>query len=276
MTNKIDCQIKQMSIDPSDTLDAFHRGSFYLVQPKGQGHRAGMDAMLLAAMVDDADRAIKVADLGAGAGAAGLAVASRLSKAQVALFEYMPEMVGYAQRSIALAENAHLHGRVTVHQADVTARGSARSEFGLLDHHFDHVIMNPPYNDASDRTTPDALKAVAHAMSDDLFEHWIKTAAAILKPGGQLSLIARPQSIAEIISACGKRFGGLEITLIHPRQGEDAVRMLVSAVKGSRARLAFRAPLYMHCLEGRAFSAQVDDFTNGRTAYARQSMRRKS
>ncbi|EJZ16614.1 methyltransferase small, partial [Rhizobium sp. Pop5] len=37
-----------------DTIDAFHRGAFHLVQPKGRGHRAGMDAMLLAALVADA------------------------------------------------------------------------------------------------------------------------------------------------------------------------------------------------------------------------------
>ena len=30
------------------TIDAFHRGRFHLVQPKGGGHRSGVDAMLLA------------------------------------------------------------------------------------------------------------------------------------------------------------------------------------------------------------------------------------
>ncbi len=61
--------------------------------------------------------------------------------------------------------------------------------------------MNPPFNDASDRKTPDALKAEAHAMTDGLFDIWFRTAGAIMKPGGQLSLIARPESIAGIIVA---------------------------------------------------------------------------
>jgi tRNA1(Val) A37 N6-methylase TrmN6 len=260
----------------SQTCDAFHRGAFYLLQPKGNGHRAGTDAMLLAALVSDADRSIKVADLGAGAGAAGLAVASRLPNAQVSLFEFMPQMVSFAQRSLELDGNAHLAGRVSVHQADVTARGAARAESGLLDRAFEHVVMNPPYNDAADRVTPDAVKAVAHAMTDDLFEQWIRTAAAILQQGGQLSLIARPQSIGEIISACGKRFGALEVTLIHPRSGEDAVRMLVTGIKGSKARLQFRAPLFMHVEDSHAFAPQVDDLINGRAAYARRGSVRKS
>ena len=86
---------------------------------------------------------------------------------------------------------------------------------------------------------------------------------------GQLSLIARPESIADIIDACGKRFGGIEITALHPRPAESAVRILVTAVKGSRARLVLRAPLVMHEDDSHRFSAFVDDLNNGRAAYPR-------
>jgi tRNA1(Val) A37 N6-methylase TrmN6 len=95
--------------------------------------------------------------------------------------------------------------------------------------------MNPPFNDASDRRTPDALKAEAHAMTEDLFESWIRTAGAIMIPGGQLSLIARPESIAEIIEACGRRFGGIEITALHPR-GVKTPRASWSRRSRDRAR----------------------------------------
>jgi tRNA1(Val) A37 N6-methylase TrmN6 len=254
----------------NETIDAFHRGRFFLVQPRDGGHRAGMDAMLLASLVD-ADRAVRVADLGAGAGAAGLAVAARLAAAEVVLVERSPQMADYARRTLALEQNTPLSGRAAVIEADVTLRGKLRVEAGLLDDHFHHVIMNPPFNDGRDRKTPDVLKAEAHAMTDDLFESWIRTAGAITVPGGQLSLIARPHSVGDILAACGKRFGGLELTLIHPRPGEDAIRLLVTAIKGSRARLRVRAPLYMHADEGHAFQPFVDDLNNGRTAYRRKS-----
>jgi tRNA1(Val) A37 N6-methylase TrmN6 len=256
-------------IDESETVDAFHRGAFHIVQPKGRGHRSGMDAMLLAALVAD-ERPIRVADLGAGAGAAGLAVASRLDQAEAVLFERSPDMAAYARKSLLLPENARFSDRVSVIEADVTLTGKARNEAGLVDDSFHHVIMNPPFNDASDRLTPDALKAEAHAMTEGLFESWVRTAGAIMIPGGQLSLIARPQSIGEIIAACGKRFGGMEITPIHPREGENAVRILVTAIKGSRARLALRAPLIMHEEGMHKFSAFVDDLNNGRAAYNRR------
>ncbi|MBY5403553.1 tRNA1(Val) (adenine(37)-N6)-methyltransferase [Rhizobium leguminosarum] len=257
-----------MTGETTDTIDAFHRGAFHVMQPKGRGHRSGMDAMLLAALVAD-DRPVRVADLGAGAGAAGLAVASRLANSQVVLFERSAEMADYARRSILLPDNAHIASRVSVVEADVTLTAKARNDAGLTDESFHHVIMNPPFNDAGDRRTPDALKAEAHAMTDGLFESWIRTAGAIMIPGGQLSLIARPQSIADIVAACGRRFGGIEITAIHPRPGENAVRILVTGIKGSRARLSLRAALIMHEEGSHKFSSLVDDFNNGRAAYAR-------
>ncbi|MDK1488739.1 tRNA1(Val) (adenine(37)-N6)-methyltransferase [Sinorhizobium sp. 7-81] len=252
-----------------ETVDAFHRGRFHLIQPLGQGHRAGMDAMLLSSLVACRDRC-RVADLGAGAGAAGMAVASRLDDAEVLLVERSAIMAGFARRSLALPENAHFASRVAVLEADVSLSGKARAAAGLPDDVFDHVIMNPPFNDAADRQTPDSLKAEAHAMTDDLFEAWIKTAGAIMKPGGQLSLIARPESIAEIIAACGRRFGGIEITPLLPRAGENAVRILVTAIKQSRKRLALRAPLVMHDEGTHRFSQEVDDLNNGRAAYRRR------
>jgi tRNA1(Val) A37 N6-methylase TrmN6 len=253
----------------SETVDAFHRGRFHLVQPVGRGHRAGMDAMLLASLVVD-DRAVRVADLGAGAGAAGLAVAARLPTATVVLVERSADMAAFARKSLALKENAELAARTEVLKADVTLTGKARVAAGLVDDSFHHVIMNPPFNDPGDRKTPDALKAEAHAMTENLFDRWIRTAGAITIPGGQLSLIARPQSIAEIIAACGKRFGGIEITAIHPRQGENATRILVTAIKGSRARLQMRAPLLMHDNpHSHAFAPFVDDLNNGRAGYPR-------
>ena len=174
-----------MADNPSETIDAFHRGAFHIVQPKGRGHRSGMDAMLLAALVAD-ERPIRVADLGAGAGAAGMAVASRLDRADVVLFERSPDMADFARKSLLLSENARFADRVSVIEADVTLTGKNRNEAGLPDDSFHHVIMNPPFNDASDRLTPDALKAEAHAMTDGLFERWIRTAGAIMIPGGLL------------------------------------------------------------------------------------------
>ena len=263
-----------------ETVDAFHFGEFHIVQPKGRGHRSGMDAMLLAALVAGTG-SMRVADLGAGAGAAGMAVASRIEGAEVVLFERSAEMASYARKSIAHTHNARIAPRLSLIEADVTLKGKARIAAGLEDDVFDHVIMNPPFNDAGDRRAPDDLKAEAHAMDGAIFEDWIRTAGAILRPGGQLSLIARPESVANIITACGRRFGGVEITMMHAREGESAIRLLATAIKGSRARLIFRAPMFMHgpFQDGEGshrFLRDIDDLNNGRAAYPRLGKTRRT
>jgi tRNA1(Val) A37 N6-methylase TrmN6 len=227
------------------SIDAFHKGGFYLAQPVHRGHRSGVDAMLLAALVDKSATG-RLADLGAGSGAAAMAVAYR-SCIDVVLVEAVLEMAEFAEQSRALPENIKFADRVSVLNADVELSGQARVHAGLLDNNFDHVIMNPPFNETGDRTTPDPLKARAHAISgDDFFEKWIKTAAAISKAQGQLSLIARPSSLGRIINACAGRFGGLEITNVQPRIDDAAIRILITGIKGSKARLSLRPSIILH------------------------------
>ncbi len=254
---------------PQDvTIDAFHRGRFHLVQPKDRGHRAGLDAMLLAALVPQ-QASGHLADFGAGAGAAGLAVACRCDCLDVVLIERAPEMVACARLSIDLGQNAAFAGRVSLLEADVTLRGAERQAAGLEDNSFDHVIMNPPFNSSEDRAAPDALKAAAHAMPQHLFKDWIRSASAVCRPNGQMSLIARPQSLQDILQACEGRFGGLQLTPVHPRPGKEAIRLLVTGIKGSRARLSLGPPLFVHEADERAFSEPVDRLSNGLACLAR-------
>lgn len=260
--------------EPGYTVDGFHNGKFFLVQPSDAGHRAGMDAMLLAATVPDNAQGV-LADLGAGAGAAALAAATRLPDLSVVLVERSAVMADCARRSLALEENVHLDGRARVVQADVALHGIRRRDAGLPDNAFDYVIMNPPFNAARDRTTPDVLKAEAHAMqSDDLFEHWLRTAAAVLKPAGHVSIIARPESISDILEALGKRFGGVEITPLCPRHDDDAIRILVTAIKGSRARLRLRDSIVIHEGQGQIFSTLMSELNNGQTCWSRRTQSR--
>jgi tRNA1(Val) A37 N6-methylase TrmN6 len=247
------------------TIDAFHRGNFFLLQPRGKGHRAGMDAMMLAAAVP-ADFSGRLADFGAGAGAAGLAVASRCAKAQVVLVERSAEMAEFAAQTLALEQNAHLHHRASLLTADVTLAGKARAAAGLADASFDFAIMNPPFNAARDRATPDALKSQAHVMEDGLFERWIRSAAAVIRPRGHLALIARPESLDAILAPLGGRFGGAEIVPIQPRADAPAIRIVMRAVRGSRAGLSLMPALVLHDACGELFSPRADAINNGRAS----------
>jgi tRNA1(Val) A37 N6-methylase TrmN6 len=247
---------------PAYTVDAFHRGRFFLVQPAQSGHRAGMDAMMLAAAVPSAF-AGQIADFGAGAGAAALGVLSRCPKARAVLVERAEEMAAFADATLSHPGNAHLGDRALVLRADVALSGSARQAAGLADRSFEFVIMNPPFNPAQDRATPDALKRQAHVIEDGLFDTWLRSAAAVLKPRGGLALIARPEQLQLILNALGSRFGNAEIIAIHPRPDEAAIRIVVRAARGARGKLSIHPPLVMHEGPANAFSARADMIGNG-------------
>lgn len=257
--------MSEAAASEADSIDAFHRGDFYLVQPRGKGHRAGMDAMMLAAAVPSGF-AGQLADFGAGAGAAGLAVASRCRQAHVTLVERSPEMAHYARLSLAHPDNGRIAGRAEVVEADVTLTGKARQAAGLADASFDFVIMNPPFNAGADRPSPDALRRQAHVMEGDgLFDAWLRSAAAVSKPGGGLAVIARPASLRALLGALAGRFGGIALLPIHPRAGEAAIRIVARAIRGSRAGLRLMPPLMLHA-EGDRFSEQADAINNGRAS----------
>lgn len=212
--------------------------------------------MLLAACVADKG-GMRIADFGAGAGAAAMAVLSRCCKAHVTLIENNDMMVECARRTLALEQNAAYAVRASVEHQNIEA-------LTLPPDHFDWVIMNPPFNDPADRATPHGTKADAHVMQADLFDVWLKRAASVLHAKGQIALIARPESLPDIFNACARRFGALRITPVHPRAGDDAIRILLTGQKGNRKRLAICKPVILQAsANGHAFTDQADALING-------------
>src|SRR5215468_12160123 len=103
------------AIPPDLTDDAVLGGRLRLWQPR-RGHRFGLDAILLAAATParDRDRAI---DLGAGVGAAGLALAARVPGLRVTLVEVSADLAALAALNAARNQ---LAGRVDAVALDVT------------------------------------------------------------------------------------------------------------------------------------------------------------
>jgi tRNA1(Val) A37 N6-methylase TrmN6 len=253
---------EEQALPDGHTIDAFHRGRFWLVQPAKGGHRAGMDAMMLAASVPSGFSG-PLADFGAGAGAAGLAVLSRCPAAQAVLVERAPQMAACAEATLAHPGNAHLAARATVLVADVALTGTARQAAGLADNSFDHVIMNPPFNAEADRATPDELRRQAHVMEAGLFGNWLRSAAAVIRPRGGVSVIARPESLPAILEAMEGRFGSVEIKAIHPREDQAAIRIVVRATYGARGKLMLCPPLVLHEAGSGRPLHQSDQIING-------------
>ncbi|MFT0860863.1 tRNA1(Val) (adenine(37)-N6)-methyltransferase [Ancylobacter sp. G4_0304] len=217
---------------PEETTDdALLGGRLRLLQP-ARGHRAGHDALLLAATVpDDARHAV---DLGAGVGAAGLAAAIRLPAARVTLVEIDPATATLAARNAA-RQTPDMSGRIAVVTADIATLARPAGPELPAARAADVVLANPPFNDpARHRVSPLADKARAHAIPDAGMDAWIKAAERLLEAGGRLRLIHRPEALEALLAALKGRFGAVSILPVHPAPGAPAIRLLVGAIKGRR------------------------------------------
>jgi tRNA1(Val) A37 N6-methylase TrmN6 len=239
------------------TEDAFLGGRLRLRQPKS-GHRAGHDAMLLAAATS-ARSGDRVVDFGAGIGAAGLAVARRVAGIELVLVE-IDEVLAELARGNA-ASNA-IPADVIV--LDVTSAADAFAASGLPPDSVDAVLMNPPFNDpVRHRASPDKARETAHVATAATLETWLHAARRILKSGGVLTLIWRADGLAEVLAALDRGFGNLAILPVHGDAKKPAIRVLVRAVKGGKAPTQMHAALMLNN-ESTMPNKQVQDILAGK------------
>lgn len=241
------------------TEDRFLGGALRIRQP-AKGYRAGIDAVLLAAAAPiEVASACRVLDLGAGAGVVGLSIAMRAPRAHITLAEIDPGFVGLASDNIALNSLAQ---RVSVVMVDAAGGGaalhSASRPAGLSPASFEHVVTNPPYYELG-TGTPSALeaKAGAHQMREGGLNAWLAFAATAATPRGTLSLIHRADALGRVLAALEGRFGGIRIKPVHAFADAPASRILVTAVKGSRAPLTLMPGLVLQDRDG-AYRPEVD------------------
>jgi tRNA1(Val) A37 N6-methylase TrmN6 len=253
------------SRDLATSEDALLGGRLVLRQPL-KGHRAGSDAILLAAAAPP-DGIGRLVDVGAGVGAVGLAILQRMNGARADLVEQDADLAALA------TDNAALNGlreRTRVVRVDVT-RADERRTAGLADAGADLVVTNPPFFEARNvRASPHAGRASAHVFAGRTpadagaapLEAWILACLALLRAGGRFIIIHRPEALAQILGAFGRRLGDVAILPIHPNADAPAHRILVAGVKGARGPTNLRPGLALHDRQG-GFTLHVEAIHRG-------------
>lgn len=240
------------------TEDAFFGGTLRLFQPR-RGHRIGTDAVLLAASCPPGARAI--VDLGCGVGAVGLRAAQTNPGAQLRLIDRDAAMLALAEGNI---DANGLADRCRILCADVFARQTLNPGFAG-DPGADVVLTNPPFDEPGRvRVSPVTARAGAHVMEGTL-AGWLVAARKLLRPSGRLIVIHRADALDRLLAGMQGRFGALAIRPVHPRAGEAASRILVSAVAGSRGPLRLLPPLVLHG-EGGAFTPEAEAIHRGKAS----------
>ena len=121
---------------------------------------------------------------------------------------------------------------------------------------FDIVTCNPPYfkyRESSLVNDNDSLTIARHEVRIKL-EDIIKVSGYLLKNGGTLALVHRPDRIVEIINLLQKYgFEPKKMQLVYPKIGKDANTVLIEAVKNGKSGLKVLKPLIIYDENGKYY-----------------------
>ena len=238
----------QDSVGGADvTQDAFLGGRVVAWQPKS-GFRAGLDSVLLAAAVP-ASPGATVFDLGMGAGVASLCLAARVKGVAIEGLEIARDLCALARRN---AQGLGPGNALTVHMGDAMRPPSA-----IPRQTFDHVMTNPPFLDANlGSASPNQAKARATALDLQDEALWFKSALALLRPKGWLTVVHRADALLRIVGHLGAGAGDVTVIPLFPAQGKPATRIVLRARKGGRGPLTLCPGLVLHASDG-SFTPEI-------------------
>jgi tRNA1(Val) A37 N6-methylase TrmN6 len=233
--------------------DAFLGGRLQLMQPEA-GHRAGLDAVMLAAAAPALPGA-NVLDVGCGMGVVGLCIAARIADCQVTGIDINAGLVALAN------DNATANGlsdRYRAVTADLTGPHSRIGAVGLRRESFDVVVANPPfYGQGRATPAPAADRARANVMPEGGLEQWIRFMATMTKPGGRIAIVHLAEALGELLDLMDGRFGAISVFPLYPREGEPAHRVILAGRKASRAGLTLKQGMVLHA-DGNQFTPEAE------------------
>ena len=245
-------------------------GGIKVIQSKGSGY--GVDAVLLAAFAagetgarglqknDAADHQkvrapfLRVADLGTGCGVVAFILHHKLSRGSGAAGGCgTVKMIGYDINPAAI-DRAERACKTNDLADDIDFICCDIRDIRDIGQDFDAVVTNPPYfrrtPDEPGAADPDERYIARHETTADIGD-FARISAAMLKDGGSLFMIHRPDRLTDIISEM--RVAGIEpkeMQFVVPSAGKAANMVLIRGVKGAGSELRMLPEIAVHSADG--------------------------
>lgn len=202
-----------------------------------EGFKPGLDSVFLAAACP-AEKKQHILDMGCGVGTAGLCVLKRVPGAKLIGVDFQGDHVDLAQENAVLNKMDERSGFLVSDIKEYQAN-----------ERFDHIICNPPFLETGAHLVSPSEKrarAMGHLEEDFDISVWINAGHRNLKSGGSLTMVHRADMIDKVILAMGKKFGALDIIPLWPKEGRDARRVIIRAIKDRKTPATLHAGIVLH------------------------------
>jgi tRNA1(Val) A37 N6-methylase TrmN6 len=197
-----------------------------------------MDAVLLARFAN-IPKYGRILDLCSGNGVIPILLSTR-TNAQIEGIEIQPRLADMARRSV---EMNGLTERINIIEGDL--RDLAKEGGNGI---YDAITVNPPYMPLTggDLKLSEHQSIARHEIHCTL-EDVAQAAMRLVKPGGKISMVHRPQRLGEIITMLRKyRMEPKVIRFVHPRAGSEANMVLVEAHRDGKPDVKILPPLIVY------------------------------
>lgn len=229
-------------IHEDERLDDLNLNGLKIIQKKS-GFKFGTDAVLLTDFVD-VSKGAKVLDLGTGTGIIPILLAAKTKASNIIGIEIQDEMANMAKRSVSLNS---LEDSVEIKHGDIK---NALHEFSLSS--FDVIVSNPPYSKKNAGITNlDDSKSISRHEILITLEELVAVSARLLKPGGQLAMVHKPERLVDIVWEMRKnKVEPKYIRFVHPTPNKKANILLIKGTRDGGADLKMMPPLYIYDQNG--------------------------
>ncbi len=203
----------------------------------------GMDAVLLSGFVK-LKRGGRLLDMCTGNGILPLLLSAKTEAEHITGIEIQKEAALLAKRNVQLND---LDERIDIIEGDIKEAGRIFRPAS-----FDAVSCNPPYiAGGGGLINPDDQKAVARHEIKLSFEDVCAAAAHVLKEGGKIFLVHRPERIAELLYKLGqKRLECKRLRFVYPYADKEPNMVLIEAVYGGNPGVKVEKPLIIYENDG--------------------------
>ena len=203
-----------------------------------------LDSVLLPNFITINDSTKNILDIGTGNAPIPL-ILSQKTKAHITGIEIQKEVSNIAKKTIKLN---NLENKINIINDDIKEYyKKATPEF------YDIITCNPPYFEIkkTSKFNKNDYKTIARHEVTLKLEDILKIARKLLKNGGTLGLVHRPERLIDILTTMRNyNIEPKKIRLIYPGKNKESNILLIEGKKNGKKGLKILPPLYSHNQDG--------------------------
>ena len=218
-----------------------------------EGFNFSLESVLLPRFVTINKKVKKIMDIGTGNAPIPL-ILSRRTSALIIGVEIQKEICKLAIESVNING---LESRIEIINGDIKEIYK-----NIESDSFDVITCNPPYFRLSEKSNVNNndKKTIARHEKELTLDDIFLIARKLLKNGGYISIVHRPERLVDIIEVMRKNnIEPKRIRFVHPHSNENANILLIEGVKNGKRGIKIDSPLISHEEDGK-YSKEVMEF----------------